>query len=432
MRSMRSGIGVGIIVGALMLTSCSSGGTTDGGEVDTSLDPADISGELSYAIWDVNQQPGMEALIDDFNKTYPNVKVKVEVTAYAQYFTKLQTQASSGTLPEVFWMNGPNFQLFASNDMLAPLSPLVEADMLDTSKYPEALNSMYSLDDEQYSVPKDFDTIAVYYNREILERAGLEEPTSDWTWDDYRAMANQITDRLGSEGVIGAGENYDNQPMLYPAIVGNGGYIIKDGKSGYDDPKTIEAIQFWRDMVADGAMLTPSQNADTTGTQRFLNGQAGMVWSGTWQVAPLLDSVVKDKIGVVELPLSPSGDRQTVIHGIGNSMSAKAASDPAAQAFLAYLGSEKAALIQAEMGTANPAYEGTQQAFVDSAPDYDLEIFLTAADEYAKPYPISKNTSAWNKFETELLPEAFSGDRPVDEVAKELAKKMNEALGKEK
>ncbi|WP_313355530.1 sugar ABC transporter substrate-binding protein [Microbacterium sp.] len=432
MRSMRSGIGVGIIVGALMLTSCSSGGTTGGGEVDTSLDPAEISGKLSYAIWDVNQQPGMEALIDDFNKTYPNVKVKVEVTAYAQYFTKLQTQASSGTLPEVFWMNGPNFQLFASNDMLAPLSPLVEADMLDTSKYPEALNSMYSLGDEQYSVPKDFDTIAVYYNREILERAGLEEPTSDWTWDDYRAMANQITDRLGSEGIIGTGENYDNQPMLYPAIVSNGGSIIKDGKSGYDDPKTIEAIQFWRDMVADGAMLTPAQNADTTGTQRFLNGQAGMVWSGTWQVAPLLDSVVKDKIGVVELPLSPSGDRQTVIHGIGNSMSAKAASDPAAQAFLAYLGSEKAALIQAEMGTANPAYEETQQAFVDSAPDYNLEIFLEAADQYAQPYPISKNTSAWNKFETELLPEAFSGDRPVDEVAQELAEKMNEALGKEK
>lgn len=423
--------GLGIVAVAALVTGCSAG-TGAGGEVDTDLKPEDISGEISYAIWDVNQQPGMEALIDDFNKTYPNVKVKVEVTAFAQYFTKLQTQASSGTLPEVFWMNGPNFQLFASNDMLAPLSPLVEADMLDTANYPEALNTMYSLGDEQYSVPKDFDTIGVYYNKEILQRAGLEEPTSDWTWDDYRAMAKQISDRLGSEGIIGDGGNYENQPMLYPAIVSNGGTIVNDGVSGYDDPKTIEALQFRRDLVADGSMLTPAQNADTPGHQRFLNGQAGMMWSGTWQVGPLLESPVKDKIGVVELPLAPSGDRQTVIHGIGNSMSAKAASDPAAQAFLAYLGSEKAALIQAEMGIANPAFTGTQQAFVDSAPDYNLEIFLTAADEYAKPYPISQNTSAWNRFEAELLPEAFSGERPVEEVAKELAKKMNEALAKEK
>lgn len=430
MQSMRRGIGIGIVIGALVLTGCSAGGQA-GGEVDASLDPAEVGGELSYAIWDVNQEAGMKALIEDFNKTYPNVEVSVEVTAFAQYFTKLQTQGSSGTLPDVFWMNGPNFQLFASNDMLAPIAPLEDAGMVDPANYPEAMNELYSLDGEMYGIPKDFDTIAVYYNREILEKAGLEEPTSDWTWDDYRSMAKQISDKLGGEGIIGAGENYDIQPMVYPAILGNGGYIIKDGKSGYDDPKTIEALQFWADMVADGAMLTPAQNADTSGTQRFLNGQAGMVWSGTWQVGPLLDSVVKDKVGVVELPLAPSGDRQSVIHGIGNVMSAKAADDPAAQAFLAYLGTEEAALIQADMGIANPAFNDTQQAFVDSAPDYSLDIFLTAGTDYSKPYPISKNTGAWNKFETELLPEAFSGDRPVEEVAKDLADRMNQALAKE-
>ncbi|MGM7679013.1 ABC transporter substrate-binding protein [Microbacterium sp. A94] len=430
MRFVRTSVGV--IAAAVLLTGCAAGGSTGSAEVDTSTNPADVGGEVSYAIWDVNQQAGMEALIEDFNKTYPNVDVSVEVTAYGQYFTKLQTQGSSGTLPDVFWMNGPNFQLFASNGMLAPLAPLEEAGMVDAADYPPAMNELYSLDGEMYGIPKDFDTIAVFYNREILERAGLEEPTSDWTWDDYHAMAKQISDTLGSEGIVGAGDNYDNQPMVYPAILGNGGFIIEDGKSGYDDPKTIEALEFWTEMVADGSMLTPAQNADTAGTQRFMNGQAGMVWSGTWQVGPLLDSVVKDKIGVVELPLAPTGDRQTVIHGIGNVMSAKAAGDAASQAFLAYLGSEEAALIQAELGIANPAFNDTQQAWVASAPDYTLETFLNAATDYAQPYPVSKNTSAWNKLETELLPEAFSGDRPVAEVAKDLAEQMNQALAKEK
>lgn len=431
MRYLRTGVGIAAV--ALILTGCSSAGSTGDAEVDTSIDPADVTGDISYAIWDVNQQPAMEQLIADFNETYPNVDVSIELTAYAQYFTKLQTQGSSGTLPDVFWMNGPNFQLFASNDLLAPLAPLEEAGLIDTANYPEAMNDIYTLDDTQYGIPKDFDTIAVFYNKAIFERAGVAEPTADWTWDDYRSIAKQITDKLGGEGIFGSGDNYDNQAMVYPAILSNGGSILtEDGESGYDDPKSVEAIQFWADIIADGSMPTPAQNADTTGLQRFLNGQAGMLWSGNWQVSGLLDSPVADDVTVVELPLAPSGERTTVIHGIGNVMSAKAANDPAAQAFLAYLGSEEAAVTQAELGVANPAFTGTQQAFVDSAPGYNLQIFLDAATEYSVAYPVSKNSSAWNKLETELLPEAFSGAQPVEDVAAELADGMNQALAKEK
>jgi len=431
MRYLRTGVGIAAV--ALVLTGCSSAASTEGAEVDTSIDPADVTGEISYAIWDVNQQPAMEQLIADFNETYPNVDVSIELTAYAQYFTKLQTQGSSGTLPDVMWMNGPNFQLFASNDLLAPLSPLEEAGLVDTADYPDAMNDIYTLDDTQYGIPKDFDTIAVFYNKAIFERAGVDAPTADWTWDDYRSIAKEITDKLGDEGIFGSGDNYDNQAMVYPSILSNGGSILdEDGESGYDDPASIEGIQFWTDLIADGSMPTPAQNADTSGLQRFLNGQAAMLWSGNWQVSGLLDSPVADDVTVVELPLAPSGERTTVIHGIGNVMSAKAAGDPAAQAFLAYLGSEEAAVTQAELGVANPAFTGTQQAFVDSAPEYNLQIFLDAATDYAVAYPVSKNTSAWNKLEGDLLPEAFSGAQPVEDIAAELADGMNQALAKEK
>ncbi|MDQ0643601.1 ABC transporter substrate-binding protein [Microbacterium murale] len=430
MRLLRTGIGVAAV--ALLLTGCASGANSGSGEVDTSLDPADISGEISYAIWDVNQQPAMEELIADFNKTYPDVDVSVELTAYAQYFTKLQTQGSSDTLPDVFWMNGPNFQLFASNGLLAPVTPLEDAGLIDPADYPAAMNDIYTLDGVQYAVPKDFDTIAVFYNRDIFARAGVAEPTSDWTWDDYHATAKQISDALAGEGIFGSGDGFGTQETVYPSILSNGGTIIEDGESGYDSPEAIEALQFWTDMVADGSMPSPAQNADTTGLQRFLNGQAGMLWTGNWQVSGLLESPVADDVTAVEIPLAPSGERVTGIHGIGNAMSAKAADDPAAQAFLAYLGSEEAAVIQAELGVANPAFNGTQQTFVDSVPEYNLQIFEDAAADYSVAHPVSLNTGAWNKLETDLLPEAYSGERPVAEVAKDLAEQMNQALAKEK
>jgi multiple sugar transport system substrate-binding protein len=119
-----------------------------------------------------------------------------------------------------------------------------------------------------------------------------------------------------------------------------------------------------------------------------------------------------------------------VIHGLANVVAKDSKNKAAAQAFQNYLAGKQAALTQAKMGAANPAFNDTQKAFVDSAP-YDLNIFETAATDYSFPYPISKNTAAWNKLENDLLPEAFDGKRPVADVAKELAKKMNAALADE-
>lgn len=431
MRLFRTTVGVAAL--ALLLSGCATSATGNASAgIDTDTDPADVKGKVSYAIWDINQEPAMKELVADFNKTYPNVDVSVDVTAYGQYFTKLQTQGSSGTLPDVFWMNGPNFQLFASNDLLAPLEPFVDADLIDPANYPDAMNDIYTYDGEQFGIPKDFDTIAVFYNKKILEQAGVAAPTEDWTWDDYHAAAKTISDTLGDQGIVGSGDNYDNQAMVYPAILSNGGTILEDGVSGYDDPKTIEALQFWADMVADGSMLSPAQNADTSGLTKFLNGQAGMLWTGNWQVSGLLESVVADDVTTAPLPLSPAGKRETVIHGVGNALSAKSAGNAAAQAFFTYLASKEAAVIQAESGVANSAFTGTQQTFVDSVPSYNLQVFLDAAADYAAAYPVSKNTSAWNKLEGALLPEAFSGERPVAEVAQDLADQMNEALTKEK
>ena len=95
------------------------------------------------------------------------------------------------------------------------------------------------------------------------------------------------------------------------------------------------------------------------------------------------------------------------------------------------MGSEEAQLTQATMGAANPAFIGTNGAFVDSVPGWNLQSFIDSAEDYAVAYPVSKDTQRWNEQETALLPAAFSGERPVAEVAGELATKMNEILAAE-
>ena len=82
------------------------------------------------------------------------------------------------------------------------------------------------------------------------------------------------------------------------------------------------------------------------------------------------------------------------------------------------------------MGAIIPAFNGTQTAFAKSMPGVNLQVFLDEV-KYSVPLPSSKDTAVWNAFEASLLPEAFSGQQPVDTVLKQLATKMNGALAKE-
>ncbi|MFC0628563.1 ABC transporter substrate-binding protein [Kribbella deserti] len=409
-----------------LLAACGGQDSPDAADVKVPDDPAQVQGDITYAIWDVNQQPAMQEIVKVFNQTYPNVKVSISLATFDQYFTKLKTQASSDNLPDVFWMNGPNFQLFAANEQLAPVANLAEA-----KNYPQALNDLYSLDGTQFGVPKDFDTIALWYNKKLFAQAGVAAPTAEWTWDDYKATATKLKAALGAKGIFATGDELGNQGNWYPAILSNGGHVIKDGKSGYGDPKAVEALQFWSDMVKQGYTPSAAQSADIRGRDRFFAGKAAMMWNGNWLVSAALKSPVKDDLAIVPLPKAPSGERKTVIHGIGNVMSAKTKNPEASAAFLAFLAGKDAALIQAKAGAANPAYNGTQTDFVKSAP-YALQTFIDAAAQYSEPYPVSKDTAVWNKLETDLILPALGGDRPMSEVGAEVAAKMDEALGKEK
>ena len=416
---------------ALTLAACSGGGGTAGPGGDAEIAGPDATAELTYGVWDLNQVPAMEALVEDFNQSYPNISVQIAHTPPQQYWTKLQTQASSGTLPDVFWMNGPNVTLYAANGKIAPVAPLLEAGVIDTAHYPDAMNALYTVDGTQYAIPKDFDTVALWYNRDVFDRAGVAPPTGDWTWDDFQTAGVAISDALADEGTYGVVMDLiSSQSTYYNSILQSGGYVIsEDGTtSGYDDPATLRGLQLWRDLIESGAAPTVQQLSDTTANQWFGSGRAGMMWSGTWMVPEFAASPVAQHIDVAPLPRDE--ERATVIHGLGVVMAADGANTAAARAFLGYLGSEEAALIQARMGAANPAYEGTQDAWLDSAPNFDLQVFLDAVD-YAHPYPVSENAAAWNQLEYELLPQGFSGQRPLADVAHELAVGMNAVLAEE-
>lgn len=416
---------VGATGAAATLAACGGDSSPQPGGGDAELTP-DTEATLTMFYWDKNQTPTVQANIDRFNETYPNITVTTSIAAYADYWTKLRTQAEGDQLPDVFWMNGPDIQLYASNGMLAPLDDLTDVDW---SNYPEALVDLYTVEDVHYGVPKDYDTIAVFANKKIFEDAGVALPTDGWTWEEHNAAARQIA-ASGVHGLVGTIGAADGQGSYYNTIAQAGGYVIKDGKSGFADEASIKGLTFWSDLVADGTIPSLQVMSDTTPTTLFANGQAGMFWAGSWMVGAFAEQM-ESLDDVIILPLPQDQQQGTIIHGLSYVASAKSTNLAAAKALVQAMTTQEAAEAEAANGTAIPAFNGTQQAWVDGRPGMQLDVFTTGAEEYSVAYPVSKNTAAWEDLQSQILPDAFAGNVPMEEAAAQLAEQMDALLAKE-
>lgn len=422
--------GSAMVAVAATLAACGGGSTSGGGGGggDDVMISADTEAELTVAYWDKNQSPTVEANIASFMEMYPKIKVTTNLTVYKDYWTKLRTQAEGNTMPDVLWMNGPNIQLYASNGMLAPVDGDVPWD-----KYPAALVDLYTYDGTHYGIPKDYDTIGVFFNKKIFEAAGVELPKAGWTWEDFHAKAKAISDWGKSQGIWGCATtvNGDGQGTYYNTMLQAGGFIIKDGKSGFDDPKSIEGLKCWAEWIADGSVAPPTVVTDTKPLDMFNNGKSAMYWAGDWTCPEIVESFSGEVTDVDVIDLPSKEKQATVIHGLAWVTSSQSKNMAAAKALAIHLASEASQLVEGKNGTAIPAYTGTQQPWIEAYPDWNCQIFVDAAENYSVAYPVSKNTSVWADKEADYLNPAFAGETDVTTAATELAAFMNEALAEE-
>ena len=216
---------------SLAVAGC-SGGSSDGGAAQ--------EGPVTSELRRLGPEPGAGAQADDRRRlpaANKNIKVKVQVTPYEQYFTKLQAAADRRAAPDVFWMNGPNFQLYASNGVLAPISTRDQQGQARPRVYPKSLVDLYTFDGKEFGLPKDFDTIGVWYNKTLFDAAKVSSIRTTTGPGRTSSAAAKLTDKTkGVYGIRGSlegpGRLLQHDPRR-PA----GTSMSPDGKTrGYDDP----------------------------------------------------------------------------------------------------------------------------------------------------------------------------------------------------
>lgn len=164
-----------------------------------------------------------------------------------------------------------------------------------------------------YAIPKDCTAMMIYYNKAMLDEAGIPYPTPDWTWDDYAEMVRALTITDESGRVTQYGSAGDTG---WPTWIGwaykNGGKLMDEetGRIIPDDAKFIEALQRYMDLgLVDGAMPNPDQLAalgNSTSQDLFMSNMAATMIAGRWQTFFFKD--FEGEYGYINFPNTDYGN----------------------------------------------------------------------------------------------------------------------------
>lgn len=244
----------------------------------------------------------LEAKIGDFNRLHSDVVVEAQIYGAAdQLGPKLDAAVAGGTPPDLLWWAPAYFPKYAAVGALRSVDEFVANDPeFSKADVYDFLWELGTYDGRIYVTPFSANNLAVYYNKAMFERAGIDRPPE--TWDEFRDVAARLThDGVhGFQIPVGTSEwtVWTWQCFLWQA----GGDILGEGGSAaaFDGPAGVEALDFWRLLMHDGSAEFSETDAGYK-TDEFLAGRVAMVINGPWNHASLKEQTLID-VGVFPLP----------------------------------------------------------------------------------------------------------------------------------
>jgi hypothetical protein len=197
---MKKSLGTVAVAAAMALSLSACGGSGSSAE--------SAKGEVSYWLWDANQLPAYQQCADDFTKANPDIKVKITQRGWDDYWSTLTNGFVGGTAPDVFTNHLGRYGELAENKQLLPIDDAVKKDNVDLAAYNEGLADLWvGQDGKRYGLPKDWDTIGLFYNKAMLTKAGIsEDQMKNLTWNPQdggtyeKVIAHLTVDKSGKRG----------------------------------------------------------------------------------------------------------------------------------------------------------------------------------------------------------------------------------------
>src|SRR5665647_2920713 len=309
----RLALGAASLAAATALAGC--GGAQVGA---TTLDEnADVT--LTWWTGQADQADQAETILKglaaDFEKLHPNVTINVSSGAPTtdDLLQKLSAGFAGGTYPDVSYAYGSWASELEASGRTLDISDKVSDPAVNWSEFSAAAKqTAQPTGTKTIGFPAVVDNLALMYNTTVFDAAGVAYPTADWSWDDFRAAAKELTDpatnTYGYAYSVSGSEETTWQ--FWPHLWQRGGEILSaDGKKAeFASQAGVDALTFLRDMAVDDKSVYLDQT-DTKFGQLFASDRIGMITSGPWQLYDL--GVAGTSYGVTRLP-GYSGNHETV------------------------------------------------------------------------------------------------------------------------
>jgi len=391
-------------------------------------------GTLTMWVWDENWAEIIGAAIEEWKTDYcPGAEVDLQVQPWAQYWDLLRTNAAGGDLPDVFNMSQDRFFFYASNNALLDLQPYLDAAGVDTSLWGTGMIDPYRWGDESdlYATPVNWDTIAIYYNQDLFDAAGVEYPTSEWTWDEFADAAYALTNP--DADVYGAAV-YSEYQAGYPNWIAATGIppIVGAGRTQCTlrERSSLDALNFLQGLYADGVMPSVSIMGGASADDAFnfwLSGRVAMVAGGSWKLPDALEQATFNW-DVVQLPRNPeTGRTRSILHSVGYVAAANSEQPDLAANLVLFLSSDEGQRYFAEAGGVAPANPGLQDEWIAAFGDTDVNI-QAFVDAIQDSQGVTVFDEIWDAINSELVINIFDLNMSVDEATQQACDFIDEQL----
>ena len=244
--------------------------------------------------------------VTEFNEANPDINLNVEVVSWNDIYTVVNTRIANGEAPDV--LNIDVFADYQADDLLLPIQDVVSEETY--SKMYDAFLAQSEVDGTVWAIPDLASARAMYYNKDILDAAGVEVPT---TWDEFEEVLQKLSDAGIQPLTTGGSDKWGATRLINAYAVRTAGNDIMtkaaDGEVPYTDEKLVAAadkIAEWAEKGYFGEGIT-TVDMNTAGSM-LMSGKAAIFYNGSWFTQNLTDDsqnpAGEDGIGFFNIPVA--------------------------------------------------------------------------------------------------------------------------------
>ena len=375
-----------------------------------------------------SDQPKLEAVVKQFNDTHANTQVAMDIMPWDTEYQKLIPSWTTGGDPDMAVIGYNLIPQYAESGLLLPLDDLYQ-NGLDPKKFSAGSMNGMQYKGINYGAPMLSFGYLLFYNKDMFKAAGLDPEKPPTTWAEWQSDNAALT-KVNADGTpaqYGMVWGDHGAPNIWPTLIwGNGGdFVSADGKKSLlDDPKTIDAVKTWSDVLFTKGHA-PLGLSGVEADQLIMSQKAAMEVSGPWMIGGLQDA--KINFGIAQIPVGPAGK---VTQGDGNYIvvSKTSKNKAAVYEFLKFWEDDWAQVYwTTHVGFPSPVLN------LATNPDVQKNPFVT---EFAKSGSSQRvylpGLVPYTKLNDDIIMPAIlevaRGIKPADVALKDAAAKMNDLL----